>query len=62
MNAARKSQPGDEKRDDTIRVRVSKTEKEEISKLAKIYGYVSESEFVRRAVLGYQNVDRELLK
>ena len=39
--------------------RVNDQEYREIEELAKFYGYANPSEFVRRAALGYQQVDRK---
>ncbi len=57
MNAARKALG--EKRDKQRVFRVNEDEYEEISTLAKFYGYGNPTEFIRRAALGYQQVDRK---
>ena len=59
MNA--KMKPEDERRQKQRVFRVTDKEYEEIETLAELYGYANPTEFIRRAALGYQPVDRKIL-
>lgn len=58
MNA-RKAKPEEERREKHRVFRVTDKEYDEIGMLAKHYGYANPTEFIRRAALGYQPVNRK---
>lgn len=58
MSAA-KQKPDGERRNKQRVFRVNDQEYEEIGLLARHYGYANPTEFIRRAALGYQHVDRK---
>jgi hypothetical protein len=55
----RKKKPENDHRKILKGFRVTDQENEEIIRLLKFYGYGNESDFFRRAVLGYQEVNRK---
>ena len=61
MNPRPRKQDND-KRTFQIAIYCTKEEKEEIEILAKKYGYAKNTDFIRRACLGYEQVDRTKLE
>lgn len=45
-----------------LRFTVTKAEKEEIERLARLHGYQKVSDYLRRTALGHQEVDRSKLE
>ncbi len=54
-----KKKPDDDRREKQRVFRVTDQEYEEIGMLARHYGYANPTEFIRRATLGYQPVNRK---
>jgi hypothetical protein len=52
----------EDKRTFPITIYCTKEEKEEIESLARKYGYAKNTDFIRRACLGYEQVDRTKLE
>ena len=58
----RPRKPEHEKQDSKIIFGCTSKEKQEIETLAKMHGYIKTADFIRRAALGYEQVDRTKLE